>query len=344
MLADTTKKVLFISHDASRTGAPLVLLNFLKWFKVNTAIPFLVLLKVDGEMEPDFQELGPTFVLRRRCRSRHFLMRQMGNLWMRFGEIGRLHELKARLVEKRIGLVYSNTIANGNLLRAISHLNCPVITHVHELEQLIQYFGPKNCRLALKYSQRFIAVSQAVKDNLVSRHGAPLESVDVVHSSIPLPANGSKDKQQTRSRILEKLGIPHESLIIGACGSTSRQKGTDLFVRLARVVRERHQGPPIHFIWVGPDTRELRFSGLRQQVDRLGLSDCVHFVGKQARPLDYFVAFDVYAMTSREDALGLVILEAASVGKPIVCFGCAGGAKEFVEEDCGFVIPTLDSS
>ena len=62
MLADTTKKVLFISHDASRTGAPLVLLNFLKWFKVNTAIPFLVLLKIDGEMEPEFQELGPTFV------------------------------------------------------------------------------------------------------------------------------------------------------------------------------------------------------------------------------------------------------------------------------------------
>ena len=259
-----------------------------------------------------------------------------------FGEIGRLHELKARLVEERIGLVYSNTIANGSLLRAISHLNCPVITHVHELEQLIQYFGSRNCRLVLRHSQRFIAVSQAVKDNLVSRHGAPLESIDVVHSSIPLSVNSSKDKQQTRSRILEKLGIPHESLIVGACGSTSYQKGADLFVRLARVVCERHQGPPIHFVWVGPDTRELRFSALRRQVDRFGLSGRVHFIGKQPGPLDYFAAFDVFALTSREDSLPLVILEAASVGKPIVCFGCAGGAKEFVEEDCGFVIPTLD--
>jgi glycosyltransferase involved in cell wall biosynthesis len=35
-------------------------------------------------------------------------------------------------------------------------------------------------------------------------------------------------------------------------------------------------------------------------------------------------------------------LEAAALGKPIVCFAEAGGMPEFVEEDCGFVVPYLD--
>ena len=47
-------------------------------------------------------------------------------------------------------------------------------------------------------------------------------------------------------------------------------------------------------------------------------------------------------MISREDPYPLVCLEAASVGKPIICFADAGGMPEFVEEDCGFVVPYLD--
>jgi len=30
------------------------------------------------------------------------------------------------------------------------------------------------------------------------------------------------------------------------------------------------------------------------------------------------------------------------MGKPTVCFDASGGAKEFVENDCGFVVPYLD--
>ena len=59
-------------------------------------------------------------------------------------------------------------------------------------------------------------------------------------------------------------------------------------------------------------------------------------------PLDYFALFDVSVSLSREDPFPLVVLEAASMGKPTVCFDRAGGAKEFVEEDCGYVVPYLD--
>ena len=56
------KKVLFISHEASRTGAPIVFLNFLKWFKANTDIPFQILLKKGGVLEPDFKAIAPVLL------------------------------------------------------------------------------------------------------------------------------------------------------------------------------------------------------------------------------------------------------------------------------------------
>jgi hypothetical protein len=47
-------------------------------------------------------------------------------------------------------------------------------------------------------------------------------------------------------------------------------------------------------------------------------------------------------LLSTEDPYPLVVLEAAALGKPIVCFAGSGGAPEFVENDCGFVVPYLD--
>ena len=50
---------------------------------------------------------------------------------------------------------------------------------------------------------------------------------------------------------------------------------------------------------------------------------------------------DVFVLTSREDPYPLACLEAATLGKPIVCFEQAGGMPEFVEKDCGTVVPFL---
>jgi glycosyltransferase involved in cell wall biosynthesis len=73
-----------------------------------------------------------------------------------------------------------------------------------------------------------------------------------------------------------------------------------------------------------------------------GLSEKVRFTGAVLKPADYLAAADVFVLTSREDPYPLVCLEAAAVAKPIVCFADAGGMSEFVEEDCGFVVPYLD--
>jgi hypothetical protein len=50
-----SKKVLFIGHEASRTGAPLLLLGLIKWFISNSSIKPSVLLKQGGELEAEYE-------------------------------------------------------------------------------------------------------------------------------------------------------------------------------------------------------------------------------------------------------------------------------------------------
>ena len=56
-------KVLFVGHDATRTGAPFVLLHLLRWLKTNTSVDFRLLLLGGGELVPEFAEVSQVSVL-----------------------------------------------------------------------------------------------------------------------------------------------------------------------------------------------------------------------------------------------------------------------------------------
>lgn len=319
------KKVLFISHDASRTGAPIVLLHFLRWFKANAGIPFQIILRNGGELEPEFEALAPVLVINEAIYNKTILFEKIYHF----------------IQPDDVGLIYSNTITNGKLLEFFSSLKCPSICHVHELEQYIYLSGLENFREVRNNTTYYIAVSEAVKTNLVEKHGLSENGVDVIYEFIPTQLH-SFSSQPKRREIHKQLNIPQEALIVGASGTTDWRKGPDLFIQLARAVHQQHLETPVHFIWVGGESEGPCFAKLRHDVKNAGLDGYVHFLGNQPKPLDYFAAFDVFALVSREDPFPLVCLEAASLGKPIVCFDNAGGEKEFVEDDCGFVVPYLD--
>jgi hypothetical protein len=104
------KTILFISHDALRTGAPIVFLNFLRWFKENTDIPFKILLRNGGPLESEFAKLAPTIVY-----NQDYLTRFQGIL-RRLGLWSPERRLRQFLGNDEIGLIYSNTITNHTVL------------------------------------------------------------------------------------------------------------------------------------------------------------------------------------------------------------------------------------
>ena len=325
--------ILFVLHDATRTGAPIALLHFLRWFKRHGSRPFAVLLGKGGELVADFEELADTWSIDGNpwrpdgLRNRLLYAGGLG-AWARRAEVAEIQKFAARCSP---ALVYTNSIASAGVVKLLAP-QVPVLTHVHELEShFYAHQGPELSRL-LSQTRQFIACSDVTKNNLI-QHSVAGALIETVYESIPVAQIRA---QRTRQQVFQELGIPDDALLIVGSGRTGWRKGTDLFIHLAQAVDMMRNRA--HFAWIGGGM----IWEFEHDVRVYGLAEKVRFPGEVVNPADYIAAADIFVLTSREDPYPLVCLEAAALEKPIVCFADAGGAPEFVEEDCGFVVPNLD--
>jgi glycosyltransferase involved in cell wall biosynthesis len=341
-----TPAVLFVSHDAYRGGATLMLLNFLRWLKDNTHLHFQILLCNTGGLEQEFEQLAPVWYLDttvgRRARLRAAIRKLTAPL--RPSNTVSLGDAAARIRRSaRIGLIYSNTVINGRTVNALLPLGCPVVTHVHEMEFAIQAIAGKNFAYVKEHTDRFVAVSDAARRNLIVRHGIPAHKVEHIPGFIPNTARPRFDVPALRRSLALEIGCPPDARIVGGSGTISwpRYKGCDLFVQLAVAIRARKPAFDVHYVWLGAPAAGPVIAPVRHDIEKAGLTDCVHFIGSKPNALEYIAAFDVYALVSREESLSLVMLEAATLAVPTVCFD-GHGSREFVEHDAGAVVPYLD--
>lgn len=332
--------VLFIHETAGRNGAAMQLLHFLRWFKTNANRPFRLALSHGGAISGEFSNLTsihiaedshwhPSYI-------RPTLLTSFG--LKKMAQRAERNELRHFAAPCAPVLIYVNAFTSSHV-RLIEMLDpkLPVLTHVHEFGVLFQRQGGADTSRLLSRTRRFVACSGAVKQSLVRNQGVPAEKIDVVHESIHVRNIRAK---RSREEVFAELGFSQDAFLIAGCGRTGWNKGVDVFLQLARIVCARQ--PRARFIWLGPGSA-WKIPELRHDAQMAGLSEKVIFTDEIPNPLDYFSAADVYALTSREDSFPLTCLEAAALGKPIVCFAGAGGMPEFVEEDCGFVVPYLDT-
>lgn len=345
MINISSKKILFISHDASRTGAPFLLLHLLRWFKEHTDLPFYILLRKGGGLESEFEAIAPTVNLTREISYGTGIVERLANImgFRSFAEDRAKARLKKLFVKENVGLVYSNTATNGEVLAWLHDLGIPVISHIHELEFWMRH---KMDELSLAQlfanTDYFVAGAGIVKDNLMQNHGVASEHIETIYEFIPIAQHNNIKLQNDQQKIRAQLGIPDDALIVGAAGTTDWRKGYDLFVQLARVTYKKTPELETHFVWVGGENKGSIIDEITHDLVNLGIRNVVHFIGKQTNYLEYIASFDVFSLMSREDCFPLVVLEAAMFNKPILCFDKAGGAPEFVQDDSGFIIPYLD--
>jgi len=354
MTSHASPRILFISHDASRTGAPFCLLHLLCWLKLNTDFNFEILLRNPGPLAELFAQLGPVHVYREPV-NLYKLIKQFGFLraikpWLRqhFPSLGDTsyetpsfcaEQLLVHVQNYRPSLIYSNTVVNGDLLKLLDSITCPVVSHIHELRNIIDLFGLDNWNNVRKCTDRFIAASPAVKHNLVENYGVASDVIDVVYEFIPV-SDVTQATSPSKS-MRRQLQISEDGFVVCGSGLDAWRKGTDLFIRVASEVI-KHSRRPVFFIWVGGWLSEEEKAKHLSMSNQLGISENIHFTGMVGNPLDYFAIADAFALTSREDPFPLACLEAAALGKPILCFANAGGMPDFVENDAGFIVKQED--
>ena len=285
-------KILFISHSGTNNGATKVLINLIEFFKESTDHEIDIL--VQGTVETKTIE---AFI-------------RNGNVFY----FSNLEQIKKRKYQ----FIYSNTIANGNILEELSCRTVPVFTHIHELGYAIDSIDYNSIQNCIKYTDYYIACSDAVKTYFIQDFGVKPEKVKRVYEFI-------KEKNfGTEHRIEKKV------LSIGCISNMDYRKGIDLFLFLLPKLKKCIIGKKLEWIWVGDCSKFYQ---------KLLPSNCynVKFIDQYDSPWELLKDIDLFFNFSREDPFPLTLLESLSHNIPICGFRGSGGIEELHEMNCGNV-------
>lgn len=173
---------------------------------------------------------------------------------------------------------------------------------------------------------RLVAVTQAVAEVLHRLH--PSKGVSVVINGVDTERFRPAD--QARSRL--RLGLPAAAPLVGCIGRLEAVKGHDILIDAMAGL------PGVHLALVGGGSQA---GALKARVEALGLEDRVHFLGHRDDSSELLPCFDVFCLPSRAEGLPLALLEAQSVGLPVVA-SAVGGVPFAVCEPFAELIPPGD--
>lgn len=176
-----------------------------------------------------------------------------------------------------------------------------------------------------------VAISEGVQAVLVSG-GVDPTRIEVIRSGVEVGDFAEVHRMRASARA--ELGIDDGVAAIAVVAALEYRKGHDILLEAAAEIAQQ----PIRLLFAGAGSRE---QALRARAAGLGLGECVTFLGRvdDVRPI--LAAADVVAMPSRQEGLGVAVLEAMAAGRPVVASN-VGGLPEALGNDAGLLVRPED--
>lgn len=179
-----------------------------------------------------------------------------------------------------------------------------------------------------------IAVCRATADSLVAS-GIESARITVAYSGVDLTRVIPPASSETLASLGVRVGAPLVVMVAALVG----HKDPLTFVRAMEVVR--HTVPGVQALMVGEG--ELR-PHVEREIAARGLSDCVHLAGYRTDADSLMSVADVVALSSSDDGIGGVVIDAMSFGKPVAATAAGGIPEAVTNGETGLLVPVGDSS
>ncbi len=135
---------------------------------------------------------------------------------------------------------------------------------------------------------------------------------------------------------LTRFGIPKGARTIISVGRLHPQKGFDKLIdALLGILMASDVDEPVHLLIVGEGPQRQR---LESQIERFGLDDYVHLIGRQPDTAPLLRAADLFVLSSRWEGMPNVLLEAMAAGLPCVATNVEGVAELVTHERTGLCV------
>jgi glycosyltransferase involved in cell wall biosynthesis len=321
-LTQKSSTILIVSHDASRTGAPILTLNLVQSLSKDYNV--VVLLLGDGELITAFQSVAKEVIFEP-------ALRVNAQIALPF--------LTQVCNRHKIFFAVINSIESRAVLPSLASLYVPTISLLHEFAS---YTRPRNAFLdAFLWSTKTVFSSKMTLENALSEYTHLQDfSAEVIPQGkciVPCEAISADDKEVERIRLsllIRPEGKSDGVFVVLGAGSVHLRKGVDLFIECASRVLRSPGGDKCRFVWVGqgynPDDDVNYSVYLADQIQRAGIEKYIVFTGETNEIEFAYQSADLFLLSSRLDPLPNVAIDAMHCGLPVICFNKTTGIADFL--------------
>ncbi|MDD2249625.1 MAG: glycosyltransferase family 4 protein [Candidatus Cloacimonetes bacterium] len=192
----------------------------------------------------------------------------------------------------------------------------------------------KNPFSAFKYRtkaiNKIVTVSNNIRNVLVDC-GVPESKITVIHSGIDIKKFADK---KVPENFRETWKIPEKSIVVGTVAAFAGHKDYPNFLQAASLAVK--ENPELFFMAVGDG---ILLPEMKKVAMELGLQGHISFTGFQKDIGHFLKAFDIFVLASYLEGLGTSVLEAMSVGLPVIGTKAGGISEMISNEENGLLVP-----
>ena len=185
-----------------------------------------------------------------------------------------------------------------------------------------------------RWMSRIVCISNGIK-KVMMEDGVDQEKLVTIYSGIDIHKfdDVRRDKQ-----FRSQNNISENDIIVGTVAAFVGHKDYPNLLQAAKLVIEKKSN--IRFVALGDGKLE---DEMKELADKLNISEKFHFLGFRQNIGSILKNFTIFVMPSKLEGLGTSILDAQSVGLPVIGTN-TGGIPEAVKNDLnGFLVPPENS-
>ncbi len=311
--------VLFVSHSANLSGAPLSCFHLMS--------------RLGKEFAPLFAspEAGPLTSRIEEQGIRHFEMTEKGFLGLKY-----IFSFKKLMQKERVDIVHLNTLTPFSKYAGIAAflLGIPVVWFVRE-NPLIS-----RSRRLMRWA-RFLAKKVVFVDNMTRHQSFPQEGaprVETLYNGVDLEAF----HPVAGNFLHEKFGIAPNTPVIGYVGMLTERKGVEYLVTAMQTIHRKHTDARLVLIGDSAPRDADYVRKIEDMIGSLGLGEVVHFTGPLDDVRPALQSLDLVVLPSLEERCSRTLIEALACARPCVATEVGGSPEIVVDGLNGLLVPPKD--
>jgi len=312
--------VLVVSHEATLTGAPILAHNVARVLGERYNVSVLCI--KPGNLMEAFLDIATEVIVAGRAPL-------PGDATWRL--------LASTLADRDIEFAVTNSIESASILPLLHDMDITNVALFHEFASFYER-AQEIFIQAVHHADNVVFSTSLTADDAGVM--ASIERTSKVHvlpqGKCVVPVARKDDGERERLKAQLRPRVDEDAFLVIGAGFVQPRKGVDLFIEVARQVRERAKGRKPKFVWIGngfdDEFNPVHFLALKDQLRRSGLEDIVRFIPSTSEIEYAYELADMFLLPSRLDPLPNVAIDSLFAGLPVLCFDKATGIAPILRQ------------